>query len=119
MQSARTRQPDPRLSTGSGLLLGRELRGALRHQRVGLAHERPALLADVDDDLAPVPERVRERTRVGDRDGDVALAVADAEGVGGPAAGDRAGLDLAGQLVHPSGLGTGRELARRTGLTRG
>src|SRR3954471_22917589 len=116
MQSARTMQPEPRLSTRSGLLLGRELRGALRHQGVVLADERRALLADVDDDLAPVAERVRQRTLVGDGDGDAPLAVAHPEGVGGAAAGDRAGLDLSGQLVCPSSLSAGRELARRAGL---
>src|SRR4051794_37199065 len=112
MQSARTREPDPRLSTRSGLLLGRELRGALRHQGVVLADERRALLADVDDDLAPVPEGVGKRALVGHGDGHVALAVADAEGVRRAVAGDRAGLDLPGQLVGASGLGAGRQLAR-------
>src|SRR5215218_8890818 len=112
MQSARTRQPDPRLSTRSGLLLGRELRGALRHQRVALAHERRTLLADVDDDLAPVPEGVGQRALVGDGDRHVALAVADAEGVRRAVAADRARLDLPRQLLGAARLGAGRQLAR-------
>src|SRR3954452_25286830 len=116
MQSARTMQPEPRLSTRSGLLLGGELRGALRHQRVVLADERRALLADVDDDLAAVAEWVGQRPLVRDGDGDAPLAVAHPEGVGGARAGDRAGLDLAGQLVRPSRLRAGHQLARRAGL---
>src|SRR3954447_18413558 len=105
---------------GSGvLLLGRELRRAFRHQRVPHPDERGAPLADVDDDLPPVAERVGQRARVGGGHAGVALAVADAERVGGPLAADRAGLHLSCQLVHLSSLRGGRQLRRRAGLAGG
>src|SRR3712207_5292957 len=79
---ARISAKRPAVSTGSRPLgLGLELRGALRDQRVLHAHERPTLLADVDHDLSPLAERVRDRALVGDRDRAAALAVLDAEAV--------------------------------------
>src|SRR3954447_6018272 len=117
VQSARARQPEPRLSMTSGvLLLGRELRRALRDQRVPLADERAAPLPHVDDVLPPVPEGVGQRAGVGDGHAGVPLAVADPERVRGPVAADRARLHLSCQLVHLSSPRGGRQLGRRAGL---
>ena len=90
------------------LLLGRELRRALRHQRVLLADEHVALLADVDDDLAPLAERVGQRAGVADGHRGRAVAVADPEVQVVPVAADEPGDDLAGQLVGPARLRGGR-----------
>src|SRR3712207_1928040 len=66
--SARISAKRPAVSTGSRPLgLGLELRGALRDERVLHAHERPALLADVDHHLAAAAERIRDDALVGDR----------------------------------------------------
>src|SRR4051794_29362590 len=78
MPSARIRQARPRTATaGSALLLGLgELRRALGDQRVLLPDEHGALLADVDDDLAALAERVGHRALVahGHRAGPVPVA---------------------------------------------
>src|SRR5687767_768621 len=99
----------------SGLRLGRELRRALRDERVGLALEHGALLAHVDHDLAPLAERVRHLAHVADRDARAAaLPVLDAESVGRPLVPPAALGHPAGQLVGLARLGAG-EL---TGLAR-
>src|SRR5215218_6476826 len=103
------RQALPAISTGappSGLvLLGGELRRALRDQRALLAHEAVALPADADDDLAPFPERVGQRPVVGDGHGALAGAIAHAE-VGRGSLARVARLDLARELVDLAGVGT-------------
>src|ERR1044071_5499429 len=75
--SARIRQALPATNT-SGLVRG-ELRRALGHQRILLADEQRALLANVDDDLAPGPERVRQHALVAHRHRHVAIAIAHPE----------------------------------------
>src|SRR5687767_864784 len=120
--STRIRQALPAISTGqpsSGLvLLGGELRGALRDQRALLAHEAVALAADADDHLATLAERIRQRALV--RNGHRALAgtVAHPE-VRGRALARVAGLDLAGELVDLAGLRAADQLARRARLAGG
>src|SRR3954463_3068296 len=94
-----------------------ELRRALRDERVTLAHERRALLADGHDDLAALAEGVRHRTAVGDRDRGRAVAVTDAERQPVGAGAHRAGLHLAGELVGDARLRC-HELARGDGLAR-
>src|SRR5918998_6098240 len=97
--AARQRKPADATAT-SGLGLGRELRRALRHERVRLPLEDRALLLDVDDDLAPLAEGVGDLTDVADRDaGPAALAVLHAERVHRPRALPAALRDAAGQLV--------------------
>src|SRR5215203_4519556 len=109
--AARQRKPADATAT-SGLRLGRELRGALRHERVRLAFEDRALLLDVDHDLAPLAERVGDLTDVAHRDGrPAALAVLHAERVHGPLVLPAAGRDAARELVRAARLGAG-ELAR-------
>src|SRR5215207_3745466 len=96
------RQALPAISTGpppSGpVLLGGELRRALRDQRALLAHEAGALPPHADDDLATLAERVGQRSVIGDGHGALARAVAHAEVRRGPLAGVP-GLDLARELV--------------------
>src|SRR5215211_8113896 len=115
------RQALPAISTGpppSGLLLlGGELRGALRDQRALLADEAVALAADADDHLAALAERIRQRALVGDRDRALAGPVAHPE-VRGRALARVAGLDLAGELVDLAGLRARHQLARRARLAR-
>src|ERR1700748_1543412 len=77
--SATIRQALPATSTSGLGLLGRELRGALRRQRVLLPDERVALLAHVHHDLGVGPERGRQRAGVADGHGRPARAIADAE----------------------------------------
>src|SRR4051794_27724131 len=77
--SATIRQAWPATSTSGLRLVGRELRGALRHQRALLPLVHVALLDHVDDDLTVGTERVGKLTAVGDRHGGLAIAVADAE----------------------------------------
>src|SRR5438093_3863811 len=77
---ARIRQARPTMAIrrlGSGL--GGELGRALGDQRVPLADEHGALLADGHDDLAAIAKRVRHGTHVADRNRGGALAVAHAE----------------------------------------
>src|SRR2546421_11821206 len=72
---ARIRQALPATSTSGVGLGGRELRRALRHQRVLLPDPDGALPAHVDHDLAPGPERVGQLADVADRDGLVARPI--------------------------------------------
>src|SRR5919199_4961290 len=65
MASASNRQALPATSMSALRLLGAELRGALGDQRAALADEPAALLADADDHLAALAERVRQRALVG------------------------------------------------------
>src|SRR5919198_486789 len=111
---ARIRQAAPTLAMRSSalVLLVGELRGALRDERVLLAHEDVALLAHGDDDLAPVAERVGHRARIADRHGRAAVAVAHPEVDGAAVLPDRAVHDLAGQLVRAPALGARGESAR-------
>src|SRR5918999_651347 len=107
-------RPSVGISGRSGLGL-RELRRALRDERVLLAHERAVLaLADGDDDLAALAERVGDAALVADGDRRrPARALGDAELVDAAVALVRALLDPAGQLVALPRLGPGRELLRR------
>src|SRR3954453_10583961 len=101
-------------------VLGRELRRALRHQRIGLADPGPALLADADTDLAVVGERIRDRARVAHRDRGRAVEVADTERDGRPGElMDRAGHHLAVDLVGLAGLALGQQVAGLELLDRG
>src|SRR3954463_12619609 len=113
--SARIRQALPATSTSGLRLIGSELRGALRDQRVLLADVGVALLAHVDDHLAPLAERVGERALVGPGHGARAGAVAYPEVRHGSVPGVPR-LDLAGELVHLARLGGGEQLARRARL---
>src|SRR5919107_566549 len=94
-----------------------ELRRALRDERVALAHERRALLADGDDDLAALAEGVGHRADVGHRYRRRAVAVPDAEGQPVRARAQRAVLHLAGELIGDA-RPRGRELARGHGFAR-
>src|SRR6188472_2191976 len=91
---ARNVRPRPRSATGASALLRRllvrELRRTLRHERVLLAHEDRALLADGHDDLAAVAERVRHGAGVADRHRRGAVAIAHAEQRRGALLADRA-----------------------------
>ena len=100
-------------------VFGRELRRALGHQRVLLADEDVALLADVDDDLAPGTEGIGQDPLVAHRHRHLAGAVADAE-VRHRALALVPRHDLAGQLVGLARLGPrSSELARAARLARG
>src|SRR3954454_2206234 len=100
---ARMSRARPTVAMFSALLAARgvfgELRRALRDERVALADDRRAVLADGHDDLAPLAEGVRNRAGVRHRDRGRAVAVADAEGQPVRPGADRAGLDLAGELI--------------------
>src|SRR3954454_6514105 len=76
-----------------------ELRRALRDERVALADECRAVLADGHDDLAPLPEGVRHRAGVRHRDRRRAVAVTHAEGQSVRPRTHRAVLHLPGELV--------------------
>src|SRR4051794_22369613 len=117
--NATIRQACPATSTSGVGLVGRELRGALRHQRAGLTLVDRPLLDHVDDDLAIGAERIREVAPVGDGDRCVAVAVTDAEV-------RRVTLllvprdDLPDQLVLLAGSGRGGgEVGRLAGLGGG
>src|ERR687894_3253393 len=92
-----------RLATGRGVF--GELRRALRDERVALAHERRALLAHRDDDLAALAEGVRQRAAVGHGHRGRAVAVANAEVDAVARRAHGAVLDLAGELVGHARLG--------------
>src|SRR5439155_6786809 len=80
--------------------LRRELRRALRDQRVLGADEGPVGHLPGDDDLAALAERVGDRAAIEDQDpGPAAAAVADHEAQGVALAMDRVGGDLAGELI--------------------
>src|SRR5829696_9178977 len=116
MPSARIRHALPATSTSA--LVRRELRRALGHQRVLLADEDAALLADVHDDLAPGPERVRQHAVVADRHRHAARTVAHPE-VRDRAVALIARHDLAGELVGLARLGLAQQLARAPSLAGG
>src|SRR4051794_1719246 len=117
--STSIRQALPAISTGppsSGLvLLGGELRRALRDQRSLLPDEPLALAADADDHLAALAERVGQRPVVGDRHRALPGAIAHPE-VRRRALAGIPRLDLAGELVDLAGLRVRHELARRARL---
>src|SRR4051812_12411661 len=98
-------RPSSALLAGLLLLLVRELRRALGDQRVALADEDVAPLADGHDDLAPVAERVRDGADVahGDRRG--AVAVAHPEHLAAGDVADRAVDHLSGELVGAAARG--------------
>src|SRR3954465_12012944 len=73
---ARIRQALPATSTSGLRLVGGELRRALGDQRVLLAHVPVALLAHVDDHLAPLAEGIGERPLVGHRHRPLAAPIA-------------------------------------------
>src|SRR5215208_3678045 len=116
------RQALPAISTGappSGLvLLGGELRRALRDQRAPLTDEPVALPAHADDHLAALPEGIWERPLVGDGHGALAGPVAYPE-VRRRALAGVARLDLARELVDLAGLRARQQLARRARLAGG
>src|SRR4051794_16484476 len=114
--SARIRHARPRMGIEpSGLrLVGRELRRALRDERVVLAHEDAALLPHGDDDLAVLAEGVGHRSGVADGHGRAAGAIAHAE-VEDLALVRVAGDDLARQLVGASRGGARQQLAGALG----
>src|SRR4051812_37228058 len=92
-------RPRTAISRALLLVLG-ELRRALRDERVALAHEGAVgALADRDDDLAALAERVRDGALVAHRDGRRAGALAHAERVDVAAVDVGPLLDLPGQLV--------------------
>src|SRR3954470_965170 len=98
----------------------RELRRALGDQRVARADEAPGRHLAGDDDLAPVAERVGDRAAVDDGQGaPAAVAVADLEVQEVAAALDRAGRDLAGELVVAAGRRGRQQLRRRHGIAGG
>src|SRR4051794_1158487 len=101
--NAMIRQPRPTTATRLGLLLGGELRGTLRDQRVRRPDERaPGTLPDVHDHLASVAERVWHRPPVADLHGldrRRRVAVAHLEEHRAAVLVDRAGDDLARQVV--------------------
>src|ERR1043165_2482267 len=110
--SARIRHALPATNT-SGLVRG-ELRRALGHQRILLADEQVALLADVDDDLAPGPERIRQHALVAHRHGDLAAAIAHPEVRHGALV--RIARDhLPGELVRLARLRRAQQLRRAAG----
>src|SRR5918994_4777607 len=94
------RQAEPTPATSAGLLFLRELRRALGHERVALGDEGALLQLTRDDHLATLPEGVRHRARVDDRDRLRAVAIADAEAQLVARAIDRALHDLARHLVR-------------------
>src|SRR5436853_481498 len=105
-----TRQAEPTAPVTNALPLERlpaglalELRRALRDERVALPDEAAASHPSRDDHLAPVAERVGHHARVDDRHRDAPTAVADAAAEQAAAPADRAGHDLAGDLVRPAG----------------
>src|SRR5215216_3248515 len=67
VSSAMNRQADPTPAISARLLVLRELRRALRHERVALGDEGAVLQLARDDHLAPLPERVGDDARVLDR----------------------------------------------------
>ena len=91
-----------RRADDGGCCSSRELRRALRRQRVLLADPGAAALAHVHDDLAALAERVRHGAACSAPARTRAVAVAHAEGDAVGVAPDRPVDDLAGQLV---GLG--------------
>src|SRR5439155_24090344 len=111
---AMVRQARPTTATRSGLLLGGELRGALRDQRVRRPDEHGAGgPPHVHDHLAAFAERVGHGARVADLNrpgGGGRVAVADLEVRGVAALVDRAVDDLAGQVVAAARVGVGDEL---------
>ena len=110
---------DHRIDRLLRIALLRELRGALGDQRVALADEGPVLDRAGEHDLAPGAERVGDGAGVGDRDARRGvLAVGDPEADRLAVVADRAGHDLAGQVV---GLAGGRveQLRGLLGLGRG
>src|SRR3954453_8971803 len=109
----------PSLGLLALLLLVRELRRALGHERVAFADEPVAPLAHLHDDLATVAERVRDGADVahGDRLG--AVAVANAEGLAAGDVADRAVDHPSGQLIDAAAVRAGREATRRDGLASG
>src|SRR5437764_807128 len=91
----------------------RELRRALRDQRVALGDELAVGHLPADDDLAPLAEGVGDLAAVADRQRRAAtVAVADLEAQVVAAADDRAGGDLACQLVRACGGRPGQQLRR-------
>src|SRR5918998_541575 len=117
--ATRQRKPAEATATTSGLGLGRELRRALRDERVRLPLEGRALLADVDHDLAPLAEGVGDLTDIADLDGRAtALPVLDRERVDRTLVLPAALRHAAGQLVGLAGLGVG-ELTRLARLAGG
>src|SRR5688500_17113205 len=113
-------RPSVGISGGSGFRLG-ELRRALRDERVLLAHERAVLaLADGDDDLAALAERIGDRALVAHRAGrGPARALGHAELVDAPALLVGALLDAPGQRVALPRLGARRQFLRRRRLRGG
>src|SRR5689334_25414191 len=110
--AARPRIRQARPSSGtSALLVGRELRRALRHERVALADEALALLAHRDDDLAALAERVGHSAGVADGHRGGPGPVADPEGEDVALVADRARGDLPRELVGATRLGRRRQLA--------
>src|SRR3954454_18509097 len=93
------------------LLLVRELRRALRHQRVPLADEQVPLLAHLHDDLAAVAERVGDGADVAHGNGSCAVAVPPPERLAAADVADGAVDHLSGQLVDAAAVRTGRETA--------
>src|SRR4051794_20138390 len=118
--NARIRHALPATST-SGLALrlrGRELRGALRDQRVLLADEHAALLAHVDDHLATAAEGVGQLAVVahGDRRGPGPVTHPE---VGDGALARIPRDHLAGELIALAGARRGEQLAGRARLAGG
>src|SRR3954453_12261720 len=113
------RQARPRIAINLARVRGLELARALRDQRVPLADEHRALLADVDDDLAALAEGVGDRPDVAHGHRRVARSVAHTEEQRAAIVVDGPRRDLAGELVGAAGLGPVGELARGLGLGRG
>src|SRR5213594_964139 len=89
----------------------RELRRALRDQRVLGADEGPVGHVPGEDDLATLAERIGHGAAVEDEDAwPAAAAVVDHEAQGVALAMDRVGSDLAGELVRASGGRRGDQL---------
>src|SRR3954469_13631332 len=113
------RQARPRIAINLARVRGLELARALRDQRVPLADEHRALLADVDDDLSALAEGIGDRPDVAHRHRGLARPVADAEEQRAAGVVDGSGGHLAGELVGAAGLGPAGELAGGLGLGRG
>src|ERR687886_410412 len=109
----------PAGSVALGALGGRELRRALRHERVLLPDEGLALLADRDDDLPSLAKGIGDDAGVANGNRPTPATVADGEEQRRAVATDRAIHHLSGKLVGLIRASRAGELTGALGLAGG